>query len=358
LRSLTAGWRDTVSTLKGALLGVGHVAIGGHLPGWRRRPDAEIVAAADGRSDRRGALLEIFPQARWYETAEDLLAEETLDFVDICTPPASHAGLSRLALERSLHVLCEKPLVLSPEELRGLPVLAAEKHRTLFTVHNWKHAPILQSVTGLVRAGAIGQVRRVRWETLRDKPAVAAGEQGNWRVDPAQSGGGILIDHGWHALYVLSEWMTGAPRLVAARLESRKHHAWAIEDTATVTLAYPSATVEIFLTWAAAERANRIELEGTRGLLRLDGGRLSLGTGMTAPEQEWSLPSLAEGSHHPDWFDGVISGFLGEIADPRKRGQNLGEATLCANVLALARDSSRRGGAPISVERIADSGRR
>lgn len=344
--------------LKGALLGVGHVAVGGHLPGWRRRADAEIVAAADGRSERRGALQELFPQARWYDTAEELLAEETLDFVDICTPPVSHASLARMALERSLHVLCEKPLVLSPEELRGLPVLAGEKDRTLFTVHNWKHAPILQTVTGLVRSGAIGQVRRARWETLRDKPAVAAGEEGNWRVDPAQSGGGILIDHGWHALYILSEWMTGVPRMVAARLETLKHHGWAIEDTATVTLGYESATAEVLLSWASDERANRLELEGTRGILRLDGGRLSLGTSRTAPEQEWSLPSLTEGSHHPDWFDGVISDFLAEIADPRKRGQNLGEATVCANVLALAKESSRRGGEPISVERIRDSGRR
>ncbi|MEP6994354.1 MAG: Gfo/Idh/MocA family oxidoreductase, partial [Acidobacteriota bacterium] len=219
--------------LKGALLGVGNVAVGGHLPGWRSRAGVEIVAGADARPERRALLHKSFPEARWYDTAEDLLARETLDFVDICTPPWAHAALVRSALERSIHVLCEKPLILSPEELRGLPALAADKDRTLCTVHNWLHSPALAQMTERVRAGALGDVRRVAWETLRDQPAAAAGDHDNWRVDPARAGGGILMDHGWHALYCLSAWLPGEPRRVAARLETRKHTQWKVEDTAT-----------------------------------------------------------------------------------------------------------------------------
>jgi predicted dehydrogenase len=346
--------------LKGALIGVGHVAVGGHLPGWRARTDAAIVAAADARPERRELLLASHPEAKWYDAAEDLLFEESagLDFVDICTPPASHAALARAALSRSLHVLCEKPLVLSPEEMRGLPALAAERERTLCTVHNWLWSQALSRVTALVRGGAIGELRRARWETLRDKPAVAvaaAGEAGpeeNWRVDPAQSGGGILVDHGWHALYALSAWMGEAPLRVAARLETRKHSQFPVEDTATVILAYPAASAEIFLTWAAPARANRVELEGTKGLLRLDGGRLTLERDAAVVE-EWPVAPLTEGSHHPDWFSGVIDEFVGEIADPRTRGRNLAQAAVCVQVLALARESSRRSGGPMGLSRMA-----
>jgi predicted dehydrogenase len=338
--------------VKGALLGVGNVAVESHLPGWKQRGDVEIVAAADARPGRLEAFAAVFPKARWYGTADELFARETLDFVDICTPPGSHAELVRGALERSLHVLCEKPLVLSPEELRGLPALAAEKERTLFTVHNWKHAPILMRVAELVRSGSIGEVRHCRWETLRDKPAAAAGDGSNWRVDPAQSGGGVLVDHGWHALYALQTWMPTTPRTVAARLSTRKHLEWPIEDTAELMLFHPSASAEIFLTWAADERANRIEISGTRGRLTLDGGRLALGDADGARTlEEWTFPSLTEGSHHPDWFGGVISEFLGEIESPRARGHNLAEAALCANLLALAKESGRRGGEPLSAER-------
>ncbi len=345
--------------LRGALFGAGNVAVNGHLPGWKERGDVEIVAAADGRPERMDAFAAMFPAARWYASAEELLAAEQLDFVDICTPPGSHAGLARAALERSLHVLCEKPLVLSPEELRGLPALAAEKERTLFTVHNWKHAPVLRRVGELVRSGTIGEVRHCRWETLRDQPAAAVGDAGNWRVDPAQSGGGILIDHGWHALYVIQAWMPTTPRTVAARLSTRKHHDFPIEDTAELMLFHPSASAEVFLTWAADERANRMELSGTRGKIALDGGRLTLlDVDGAQTIEEWTFPSLTEGSHHPDWFGGVIAEFLGEAMSPRDRGHNLAEAALCANVLALAKESDRRGGEPMSAERAMRPGSR
>ncbi len=338
--------------LRGALLGAGNVAVNGHLPAWGLRSDVAIVAAADARADRLEAFASLFPEARWYGSAEELFASEKLDFVDICTPPASHAALCRMALERSLHVLCEKPLVLSPEELRGLPSLAAEVERTLFTVHNWKHAPVIERITDLVRSGRLGEIRHCRWETLRDRPAAGVGDSGNWRVDPTQSGGGILVDHGWHALYVLQSWMPTTPRTVAARLSTRRHHEWPAEDTAELQLFHPSASAEVFLTWAADERANRIALTGTKGRLRLDGGRLALlDVDGTRTIEEWTFPSLTEGSHHADWFGGVIAEFIGEIGSPRARGHNLAEAALCANLVALAQESGRRGGEPLSAER-------
>jgi len=345
--------------LKGAFIGVGNAALLGHLPAWQSRSDAVIVAGCDSRAERRDALARALPDARWYASPEDLLSSESLDFVDICTPPASHAMLVRQALARSLHVLCEKPLVLSPEELRGLPALSAEKERALFTVHNWLHAPALARMTELLRAGAVGEARRIRWDTLRTEPAGNAGETDRWRLDPAQSGGGILTDHGWHALYVLSTWMASAPRTVAARLENRRHAELPIEDTADIFLVYPSTSAEVFLTWADEARANRAEIEGTRGTLRLDGDRLTLeDKGSAKAVQEWTVPPLTEGSHHPDWFGGVIEAFLGEVLEPRERGRNLGEATLCANVLALAKESSRRGGEPLPVDRMASRARR
>lgn len=328
--------------LRGALLGVGHVAVNGHLPGWQGRPEAALVAAADARDGGKAAFLAACPQARWYASAEELFGSETLDFVDIATPPAAHAALIRAALERSLHVLCEKPLVLAREDLAPLAALARDSGRALVTVHNWKHAPALSKLTELVREGAVGEVRRCRWETLRTQPAAAAGEGGNWRTDPAQSGGGILMDHGWHALNAVAGWLGPSPRSVQAVLETRRHHAFPIEDTATVTLEYPGAAAEIFLTWAAGERSNRVVLEGSRGSLGLNGGRVTLST--PGGDRSIDLPSIAEGSHHPEWFGGVLRDFFEEIAEPSRRGRNLTEAAFCSAAVALAQESSRLGG--------------
>ena len=264
--------------LRGGIIGAGNVGLRGHVPAWLACKEIVLTCAADTRSGSRAELDGVLPGRTWYESAEALLASEPLDFVDVCTPPAAHGGAIRSALQRGVHVLCEKPLVLDSGEMEELRGLAESRRLVLAAVHNWRYAPVLAEATALVRAGAIGGVRRCRWEVLREGPSAAAQTGGlpNWRLDPALSGGGILVDHGWHAAYVVSDWISGALRAVTARLETRKHLEWPIEDTANVLLEFEGGEANLFLTWAAGERRNRVEIEGTRGRIRIDGGRLEL----------------------------------------------------------------------------------
>lgn len=339
--------------LRGAIIGLGNVAVHGHLPGWLSRRDVEIVAATDARPERRPLLDAHLPGRRWYESTEALLAGEALDFVDICTPPATHAGLIRAALRRGLHVLCEKPLVCRIEELVGLLGSVAETDRALCTVHNWHHAPLVRFVRDLLRREAIGEVTRVRWRTLRTKPAVTGdGRSGNWRLDPAMAGGGILVDHGWHVFYILHGWLEQAPTRVSARLETRRHTQYPLEDTATVRLEFPHAAGEVFLTWAADARQTDAELEGTRGSIHIEENTVVLNAaGADQPEQRWTFPSsLSDGSHHPDWFGGVADGFVAGMRDETARRANLSEASLCVAQLAMAQESNRQKGAWLPIE--------
>src|SRR5262249_11433990 len=153
--------------LRGAIVGLGNVAVHGHLPGWLSRQDVEIVAATDTLPARRAVAATALPRARWYDVPAALYADLELDFVDICTPPSSHAPLIREALGHGLHVLCEKPLCTSPADLRELCDCAAEGGRVLHVVHNWHHAPIVKRTAELIRAGAIGAVTHAVWQTLR-----------------------------------------------------------------------------------------------------------------------------------------------------------------------------------------------
>src|SRR5882757_6596943 len=141
--------------LKGAFIGFGNVAANGHLPGWRAREDVQIVAATDAAASRREAFLAAYPDGRWYETVDDLLAGEKLDFVDICAPPGSHAALIERALDAGLHVLSEKPLVTRVEDAKRVSAAAVRAGCVLHTVHNWLEAPICGKISALVDAGAI-----------------------------------------------------------------------------------------------------------------------------------------------------------------------------------------------------------
>src|SRR5436190_915336 len=107
--------------LKGAIAGFGFISGKGHYPAYVQRKDVEIVAIADVCPARLAAARAAAPKARLYGDARELLAQETgLDFVDVSTPPNAHAEIARLALERGVHVLCEKPLTTTLAEARAL----------------------------------------------------------------------------------------------------------------------------------------------------------------------------------------------------------------------------------------------
>src|SRR5262249_52536694 len=78
-------------------------------------------------------------------------------------------------------------------------------------------------------------------------------------------------------------------------------------------------------------------------------------------EQRWSFASgLSDGSQHPDWFHAVADQFLAEVSGEAGDSANLTEASICAEVEALARESHRRGGEemPLSLAASLPSSRR
>src|SRR5207247_1235407 len=150
-------------------------------------------AVADVCEARRGVARKLAPGARVYESHEALLAAETgLDFLDIATPPVDHARIARAALQRGLHVFCEKPLTCTVEEALSLVAAARQARRVVFPAHNYKHAPVVKFAAQVIASGRIGQVRAVTLETFRTTHAKGVPEwRTDWRRDKKTSGGGI-----------------------------------------------------------------------------------------------------------------------------------------------------------------------
>jgi hypothetical protein len=112
-------------------------------------------------------------------------------------------------------------------------------------------------------------------------------------------------------------------------------------------MAFPDATAEILLTWAADERRNWARLDGADGSLELRDDTLVLTRG--ARTEQWPCPpALSNGSVHPDWFAPVAGQFV-EATGTGGHGANLAEASLCVMLESLARESSRRDGETLPV---------
>src|SRR5206468_52719 len=129
---------------------------------------------------RRAHAAALLPDITCYEDAAALLRRESVDFVDIAAPPALHASLIVAAAATGAHVLCEKPLVVSLEELARVRDAVARPGVALFTVHNWTYSEPFRRVRALLDDGAVGTLTSVAIEVTRDGCAAAAGA--GWRT--------------------------------------------------------------------------------------------------------------------------------------------------------------------------------
>jgi len=317
-----------VSRRRVALVGFGQVAEHGHWPAYRRSPDFDVVAVVERTAERREQARRLDPHLHVAPAIDDL-DPDSIDVVDICTPPALHAAPMIAAIARGWHVICEKPLLVDRAAFGVVRAAAATGGRAVLPVHNWKYAPIVRRAASLVGDGAIGRVSSVAIRTLRVRDcAVADPDRPNWRRDPAIAGGGILMDHGWHAVYLALDWFRERPVRVTGSVHRPSPQA--AEDEAHVTIAFPSGEAEVLLSWNADVRRNEIVLTGDRGTLTIADDRL-VGSGIDERFQP-----LSAGSHHADWFEALLPDFRRAIDEPSRAWVMFEEAAACLDIILQA----------------------
>lgn len=348
---MESGTANPVSLLRGALVGFGNVALRAHLPMWRQDPRFRIDAVVEPSPERAALVGKYLPEARVFTEFESLLAESRLDFVDICTPPCFHAEQMLLSCRAGLHVFCEKPMVPSPAFLGEVRTAARASDRVVFSVNNWKFAPIWVKTMELVRSGRIGAVRSISLTVLR--PPGSGGGASDWRRSSAVAGGGILLDHGWHNLYLVLALVGAPPLAVSARMGYLPGDC-AMEDEADVAIRFPGAAARLHLTWRADRRKNLGLIAGEEGTLAINDDHLILSVEGIPPERYDFPESLSAGSHHLEWMLPVMEGFYREVAEPLRRGANFEEAAWCARLVGEAYRSQEQGSRLLPVEKTAD----
>ncbi len=330
--------------LRGAIVGFGNVAVEGHLPAWQKHRQFTIVAVCDSDEARLALAAELLPTAKRYATLEELLKTERLDFVDVATPPASHTAIVLEALAKRVHVLCEKPLTVQWDECRRIRSAASAARAVVFTTHNWKYAPIIRTAKRTLRRGDVGAVTHVRLETIRTTPPTDAGDGGTWRLDPARAGGGIMVDHGWHAFYLARHLVDADPVAITAVTSQRKFTTAGVEDTAECAVEFPNARAEIFLTWAGDVRRNTGMVTGALGSVTIADRTLVTAVGERTPVETAFAQPLSAGSYHADWFATMLDDFHQELHDPNVRGENFREAEACCRLVERGYQSAANGG--------------
>jgi len=187
------------------IVGLGKMGLS-HLSMFNAHPDLEVA----GICDPTAYLLSILGKYTGLDTYSDydsMLDRANLDAVVISTPSVLHGGMVRKALERGLHVFCEKPFTLDVRDATELAALARSKGLVTQVGYHNRFVGAFQEVKRLLDAGAIGDVTHVLGEAYG--PVVLKPKGGTWRSKKNQ-GGGSLYDYAAHPLNLVN-WYFGEP---------------------------------------------------------------------------------------------------------------------------------------------------
>jgi predicted dehydrogenase len=144
-----------MSELKGVCAGAGYFSFY-QYEAWKRIPEVAITAFCNRDSERSKVIQDKYGPLNHYTDYENMLENEKPDFVDIITPPPTHLDMCRIAADKGIHIICQKPLAPTMEQSRQIVELT-DKAGVRFMVHeNWRFQPWYRQMKKLLEAGAIG----------------------------------------------------------------------------------------------------------------------------------------------------------------------------------------------------------
>lgn len=219
--------------LKVGFIGIGSIA-NFHVPGWNDSPYTEIVAAMDLNPALFPEWQKKYGVSEFFTDPAEIINNPEIDIVDICTPNMVHASLAIAALKAGKHVICEKPLAPTPEEIRQLITARDEAGKLLMTAQHFRFSGPSMAIKAEINLGTLGNIYHARaWMLRRNMLPLAP-----TFIYKNQSGGGPTIDIGVHILD-LSLWLMGHPKPVSVSGVTRTalaHHPGAFSSWGSQTI--------------------------------------------------------------------------------------------------------------------------
>lgn len=200
--------------LKVAVVGGGSIAQIVHLPVLNKLENVEIAAICDIDKNKVNVLSQKYNIPNWYYDIEDLIKNETLDAIHICTTNLYHFPMSYLALKKGIHVFVEKPIANNAEDAAKLVTIAKEKKLNILVGMQNRFRDDVQTLREFIEKDELGEIYYIKagWLKKWSKKGIQ-----NWQNNPDYAGGGVLIDIG-SQLLDLALYLTGMPKIRSVRM--------------------------------------------------------------------------------------------------------------------------------------------
>jgi predicted dehydrogenase len=326
------------TTVRFAVVGLGHIAQVAVLPAFRQVRRATLTALVSGSGEKLEQLQQRYrvPHTFSYEEFDDCLACPDVDAVFVALPNDMHRDCCLRALHAGKHVLCEKPLALSVRDAEELLAAARSADVKLMTAYRLHFEPANLSAIELVRSGRIGEPRY-----FTSSFSFQVTDPENIRLQWAR-GGGPVFDIGTYCINAARYLFANEPEeVVALTANTGDRRFREVEETAAAILRFPGGCLATIAVSFGASDSARYELVGTKGSIVLDPA-FEYAEGLT---QTVTVNGRSRTKRFPklDQFAGELEAFTSCVIENREPEASAREAMGDLRVIEAIFASAERG---------------
>lgn len=187
--------------LRIGMIGLGRVATATHMPVLRRVEEVDITACAESNSERVKRVKEIFDIPHTFSDYRDMCTSGSVDAVYVCVPPDVHREATICALNNNIHVLCEKPMGRTIQEVVEMNQLAKEKALVLMPGFKYRYNENIKKAAAVISSGVLGRILQVEATFMTPGPYISWDPKSEWYLEKEQ--GGVVYDIGVHIIELL-----------------------------------------------------------------------------------------------------------------------------------------------------------
>ena len=259
--------------MKIGIIGCGGIAQMRHAPEYAENPYCTLSAFYDSIPARAEALAARY-QGRPYNSVEALL-ESGVDAVSVCVANQAHAEICIKALEKGVHVLCEKPMAVTLKDCEQMTAAAQKMHRKLVIGHNQRLTATHQKARELIEQGRIGHVIRFCTHFSHSGPEKWTGQKNTWFFQKDIAALGAIGDLGIHKIDLI-HFLLGEPivkvfaKLYTADKRDEKGDLIDVDDNAVCMFETRSGIFgQMQASWTNyGSEENATVIYGSKGVLR------------------------------------------------------------------------------------------
>lgn len=335
-----------ITKVKVGVIGCGSIANHRHITEYAANPNVELVAFCDVLLERAEKAASKYG-GKAYQNYEDLLANEEVEAVSICTPNYLHAPISIAALNEKKHVLCEKPMATSEEEARDMISAAKENGKKLMIGHNQRFVRSHEKARNLIESGEIGKIYSFRTAFGHAGPETwSADGKRSWFFQKEKAFIGAMGDLGVHKADLLRYLLQEEFVEVGAFVETMAKEA-DVDDNAVCILKTESGIIgTLAASWSyVSKEDNSTVIYGENAILRLEEDPeyslvVQYKNGETVKYQLGKIQSNEEGGQNQSH---VIENFIDSIVADTDVPVSGEEGSKSLDVILAALESSRTG---------------